>query len=257
MIQNKHPPLSSPNRLDRALISNRGILLGTILLVALACFETFNFSTTQVALQDLLGSLTFAGVSWATILAVAFCSIDFAGIARLFIPEDRAEDVPSETWYLFGAWLLAATMNALLTWWGVSLGLVNRTLQSTAFISQDTILDIVPVFVALLVWLTRIMLIGSFSIAGPRLFSTARSADRPMPVARAPQGFSTGRPAPVPPRPSPLPSIARPRPNPRPQPSRPEPEYVPEPSYAGLEQAAHSLAGQPRAKQPSNPSARF
>lgn len=248
---------SAPNRFDRALFGNRGILLGTILLIALVCFESFNFSTTQVALQDLLGSLTFAGVSWATILAVAFCCIDFAGIARLFIPEERSAAVSNETWFLFGAWLLAATMNALLTWWGVSLGLVNRTMQSTAFLSRETILDTVPVFVALLVWLTRILLIGSFSIAGTRLFSTASSADRLTPTARIQPGFSKERPAPVPPRPNPLPSMARPRPNSRPQPIRPEPVYVQDPSYASLEPAAHSLAGAPRPDQPASHTARF
>jgi len=27
------------------------------------------------------------GIRWATILAIAFCAIDFAGIAHLFIPK--------------------------------------------------------------------------------------------------------------------------------------------------------------------------
>jgi len=37
--------------------------------------------------------------------------------ARLFTPE-QGRDEPAEVWYLFGAWLLAAAMNAILTWWG-------------------------------------------------------------------------------------------------------------------------------------------
>ncbi len=244
-------------RLERTLIGNRGLLLGTILLVALVCFESFNFSTTQVALLDLLGDLSFANISWATILAVAFCSIDFAGVARLFIPEERYSQVTSETWYLFGAWLLAATMNAMLTWWGVSLGLVDRSLQSTAFMRRELLLDIVPVFVALLVWLTRILVIGAFSLAGPRLFSTSQSVERVLPMARSPQRVSPERPAPNPPRPSPLPGIARQRPTPQPHPVRPEPEYIPDPSYAALEPAAHSLAGRRIAEQPAGHKARY
>ena len=85
---------------------------------ALIAFEIFNYSTTDHALSDMLGDLTFAGIPWSTMLAIAFCGIDFAGIARLFTPEQGMEE-PKEVWYLFGAWLLAATMNAILTWWGV------------------------------------------------------------------------------------------------------------------------------------------
>ncbi|HEX2981861.1 MAG TPA: hypothetical protein VHO48_16495, partial [Anaerolineaceae bacterium] len=94
----------------------RGMAFGVIIIAALIAFEIFNYSTTEYALSDLLGDLRFAGVRWATILALAFCGIDFAGIARLFTPEEGAEE-PTEVWYLFGAWLLAATMNAMLTWW--------------------------------------------------------------------------------------------------------------------------------------------
>ena len=72
---------------------------------ALLAFEIFNFSTTQFALRDVLGDLTFAGMRWATILAIAFCGIDFAGIARIFTPEQGADE-PKEVWYLFGAWFL-------------------------------------------------------------------------------------------------------------------------------------------------------
>src|SRR3990172_11220232 len=102
----------------------RGMLFGVIIITALLAFEFFNYSTTDFALSDLLGDLEFLGIRWATILAIAFCGIDFAGIARLFTPEQGSEE-PAEVWYLFSAWLLAATMNAMLTWWGVSLAVLN------------------------------------------------------------------------------------------------------------------------------------
>ena len=59
---------------------------------ALIAFEIFNYSTTDHALSDLLGNLTFAGIPWSTVLAMAFCGIDFAGIARLFTPETGADE---------------------------------------------------------------------------------------------------------------------------------------------------------------------
>jgi hypothetical protein len=140
------------------------VLIGT----ALIAFEIFNYSTTDHALSDLLGSLTFAGIQWSTILALAFCAIDFAGIARLFTPEQGADE-PKEVWYLFGAWLLAATMNAVLTWWGVSMAVVNHTLQSSSIVDPKTIATAVPLFVAIMVWVIRILIIGSLSIALDRL----------------------------------------------------------------------------------------
>jgi hypothetical protein len=141
-----------------------GLIFGVIISIALLFFELFNYSTTDFALRDLLGDLKFAGIAWATTLSIAFCAIDFAGIARLFMPEDNADE-KRETWFLFGAWLLAATMNAVLTWWGVSMAVVNHTVQSASVVNPETIQNIVPIFVAILVWLIRIMLIGSISIA--------------------------------------------------------------------------------------------
>ena len=148
----------------------RGLAFGLIIITALIAFEIFNFSTTMFALSDLLGDLEFAGLKWATILAIAFCGIDFAGIARLFTPESGNKE-PSEAWYLFGAWLLAATMNSMLTWWGVSIALLNQPELGNAVIDRETLIRIVPIFVAILVWLIRVLIIGTFSVAGDRLFS--------------------------------------------------------------------------------------
>ncbi len=140
---------------------------------ALLAFEVFNFSTTQFALHDMLGDLKFAGMRWATILAIAFCGIDFAGIARIFTPE-QGRDEPAEVYYLFGAWILAAGFNATLTWWGVSVAIANNAnVQSGAVLSAATFTKVVPIFVAVMVWLVRVLIIGTFSLAGDRLFTTA------------------------------------------------------------------------------------
>lgn len=156
----------------------RGMAFGGIILAALIAFELFNFSTTDFALTDLLGDLTFIGLRWASILAIAFCGIDFAGIARLFTPEEgNAEH--SEAWYLFGAWLLAATMNAILTWWGVSLAILSQENIGNAVLSQDKLLRVAPIFVAVMVWLIRVLIIGTFAVAGDRLFSLGEQKPAP------------------------------------------------------------------------------
>ena len=170
--------------LNRAVCSvkpSRGFLFGFLILGALIAFEIFNYSTTDFALVDLIGDLRFAGIRWATILAVAFCTIDFAGIARLFTPE-KGRNEPTEVWYLFAAWLLAAAFNALLTWWGVSVAIVSHSSQAGGVVvTNATLTKVVPVFVAVMVWLIRVLIIGTFSVAGERLFSQGEvQARKPM-----------------------------------------------------------------------------
>jgi hypothetical protein len=170
-------PSFSFTRITKKFSYSRGKLFGFLIVGALLAFELFNYSTTDFALNDLLGGLRFMGVRWATILAIAFCGIDFAGIARLFTPE-QAQDGPKEVWYLFSAWLLAASMNAMLTWWGVALALVNHESLGSSVIARDTLIEIVPIFVAIMVWLIRVLIIGTFSMAGNRLFSQADTVNR-------------------------------------------------------------------------------
>ena len=189
----------------------RGAAWGMMIIAALLAFEIFNFSSTAFALEDVLGDLRFMGVQWATILAIAFCGIDFAGVARLFTPEQGADE-PAEVWYLFGAWLLAAVMNAMLTWWGVSVAIAQNGHVGSAVVSSTTMTKVVPIFVAVMVWLIRVLIIGTFSLAGARLFSqdtrknaysksrsTTRNTRR-QPVNRT---ASTPRPAPKKARPQP------------------------------------------------------
>jgi len=186
----------------RGTAVKRGAVFGAILIDALLAFEIFNYSTTAFALADALGDLQTAGLRWATILALAFCGIDFAGIARLFTPQ-QGRDEPAEVWYLFAAWLLAAGFNAVLTWWGVSVAILGHTSQGSVLIGQSTMTRVVPVLVAVMVWMIRVLIIGTFSLAGDSMFSMAearagaRSSYREMPAAtRAQPAMRYAQPAP-------------------------------------------------------------
>lgn len=150
----------------------RGLIFGGIILSALLAFEVFNFSSTSFALTDVLGDLSFGPIRWATILAFAFCGIDFAGIARIFTPE-QGRNEPAEVWYLFGAWFLAAAFNASLTWWGVSVAVMEHTAQGGALLGQGGMTKVVPILVAVMVLAIRVLLINTFSVAGDRIFSMA------------------------------------------------------------------------------------
>lgn len=222
----------------------RSLLFGALIIIALLAFETFNYSTTDFALGDLLGNLRFMGVRWATILAIAFCGIDFAGIARLFTPERSAKE-PTEVWYLFGAWLIAATMNAMLTWWGVSVAIANHETLGNAIVERATLLKVVPIFVSIMVWLIRVLIIGTFSLAGDTLFANhdyAREVprlaqansyrsltNRSNAAARQPSTITTTNYRPT-------------RPNYQPETNyaRPEPTYTPVSSMTGRNQGSNN-----------------
>ena len=212
-----HTPVRFQSILKRGVL-RRGAVFGAILLLALFAFEIFNYSTTEFALNDVLGAdLSFLGIRWATILSLAFCGIDFAGIARLFTPE-QGRDEPTEVWYLFGAWLLAAAMNATLTWWGVAVAIRSHQELSSLVINQNTLTKVVPVFVALMVWLIRVLIIGTFSMAGDRMFSMAE--DRPSMLGNAIRSRTSLQPARTGDLPRPIRPVTTPfRPAPKPEPT--------------------------------------
>jgi len=203
----------------------RGLLFGGIILSALIAFEIFNFSSTAFALTDVLGDLSFGSFKWATILAFAFCGIDFAGIARIFTPE-QGRNEPAEVWYLFAAWFLAAAFNASLTWWGVSVAIMKHTAQGGVLVGQDGMTTFVPILVAVMVLAIRVLLINTFSVAGDRIFSMAEDGQyqprtqqytRPVynkPVYKQPSNISDTyrNPAPSFPKPAPKPVAAQTRP---------------------------------------------
>ena len=167
---------------------SRHMVIGVILVLALIAFEIFNFDSTRYALDNLLGGAAFITISWATILAIAFCAIDFAGLAHLFTPQQGREE-PREIWYLMGAWLLGATMNAIMTWWAVSLVLLNHDFGNEV-LNRQQLLQYVPIFVAVLVWLTRILFIGAFSVAGDHFFRNEAASPRKASPGRS---HSAGR----------------------------------------------------------------
>lgn len=210
----------------------RGAVWGTMIIAALLAFEIFNFSSTAFALEDVLGDLRFMGIRWATILAIAFCGIDFAGVARLFTPEQGADE-PAEVWYLFGAWLLAAVMNAMLTWWGVSVAIAQNGHVGNAAVSATTMTKVVPIFVAVMVWLIRVLIIGTFSIAGERLFSQdtrQRTYSKDKTISRNTRRQPANRPA----------STRRPAP----KPVRSQATFSAEPIYHNLSASSKASRGQ-------------
>jgi len=219
----------------RGTALRRGAIFGAILLSALLAFEIFNYSTTVFALTDLLGNLKSAGISWAMVLAFAFCGIDFAGIARIFTPQ-RGRDEPTEVWYLFGAWLMAALFNAALTWWGVSMAIMNHASEGSMLIGRSTLTKAVPILVAVMVWLIRVLIIGTFSVAGENIFTMRENQPsnsksiRPVFQSRLQPTAQTQ-------------TYVRPAPKPAPALEPARPIASPEPTYHPVGMSARSYDG--------------
>jgi hypothetical protein len=181
-----HYSLSSliPNlHLPKRGASFMGLIVGATVL-----FEAFNYSTTEHALGDVMGGLRFLGISWATILALAFCGIDFAGIARLFSPQDREADGRLENIYLLAAWLLAGVINAAMTWWAVTIALLGQRNLGNELVSRQDLVLYVPILVAGAVWLIRILLIGMLTMSGGTIGARQNLSARkkPLPVSPVP-----------------------------------------------------------------------
>jgi hypothetical protein len=104
-------------------------------------------------------------------------------------------------------------MNAILTWWGVSMAIVNHNVTSSSIIDHNTLFKVVPVFVALMVWVIRILIIGTISMAGERFLWG--SGGRSRSINANPSGATSSRiggsiPAPRPVSASPRVAIPRP-----------------------------------------------
>ncbi len=162
--------------LKKVQIRSAGIY-SAIIVLALIAFEAVNYGTTAFALKDLLGNLKVLGIRWSTLLALAFCSLDFAGIARLVTTKEHSRE-DRDSWFLFGAWLIAATFNAVLTWWGVSIAIANHSLRSAEVVSTQQLTTIMPVLVAIMVWVIRILIIGSLTSSLEKKSHTKQSVNK-------------------------------------------------------------------------------
>jgi hypothetical protein len=142
--------------------STHRIMTSLTALTALAAFEVFNYSTTAFALQSMFGNLSAGRMNLASLFALAICCMDIAGIICLFLPTtDMA--LPRHDRRLFGAWILAAGLNTWLTWRGISLAIAIRQAQIGWVVDVGVLTRTLPVFTAALIWLIRVLIIGSVS----------------------------------------------------------------------------------------------
>jgi hypothetical protein len=174
----------SPFQVVKKVYARSGGMHFFFIALVLLSLEVFNFSTTKYALQDLLGEIGVGPTTWAVILASAFCGMNLIGIIRLFTPAAHQEQ-GAESWFLLGAWILAAVMNTGLNWWGVSIAIYNHPVNSVLVVDPMAIVTVIPVFVVLMVMLLRVLIIGN--LAGTIRKATSAST-KPQPTSNQPFG---------------------------------------------------------------------
>lgn len=169
----------------KTLPVGRNTTFRAMILVGVGCFDLFNYATTEKALNDMnLGE--FIGIRLAIALAIAFCAIDFAGMASIFT-KHALPDEPWWVWALLGGWFIAAGINAWLTWWSISMGIVTAPAMNHPIVSPKAVLTVVPVVLAIAVYLVRILIIGSIVAAGNKHESEeTKKGPEVKPIASAP-----------------------------------------------------------------------
>lgn len=177
----------------------------TVIALALTAFEIFNFSTTDFALRDILGSQSSGLLPWATILSLAFCGMDVAGIAKM-LASQNGDEKDKSSWYLLGAWALSAAMNTGLTWWGISVVIYNQPAHAVMIVDPMTYVTVIPVMGAVMVWAIRVLIIGLLVSS----FEKPKKKNAPLEkkTTKSSFGFQTDRQA-VPAGYQPMPSRAR------------------------------------------------
>ncbi len=130
----------------------------TISMIAmLVVFELFSYSSDEKGMMYILGR-----ASWSVLLAFSLCAIDFAGLARLFLPD--ASDLPQGPfWMLAGAWLLTAVWEMFLTYIVIAdhmtVTSATSTLVQAGIITYKTYTTSAPIFFAVLEWLIQCTLV--------------------------------------------------------------------------------------------------
>lgn len=141
--------------------SRRSNFLLKSIVVFLLLFNLFSFSSSREALIGLWGV-----VSWSNLLAFSLCAVDFAGLAKMYIPED---DRPKDAYaFLFGAWILSAIGDTFLTYLAVA-NQMSKTADSVLLLNEIISLQAwtmyIPVAFAVLVWAIQVLLVTRLSYA--------------------------------------------------------------------------------------------
>jgi hypothetical protein len=100
-----------------------------IFVISTGFFEIMNFLTTYYALNHLLGSMSFMGISWGTILSAAFVCADFGALYYLFSNPLKLDEMYVKL--LLGLWIIAAVVDGALSFYTYTQVMLDKSPQTT------------------------------------------------------------------------------------------------------------------------------
>jgi hypothetical protein len=177
-------------------MKNKSLIFFFVLLAALICFEIFNFDAARTGLRYFMGTRTFMGIEWVMWLAMAACAADMIGMIRIFTEETNFKKESTFVIAATGVWILAATINSVLTWWTTTLIVLDANVGNQV-LSQETLIKAFPLLVAIFIWLLRIGLVATLASLGDKALHSIKlpakkpsiaptTGYRPMPTSGMP-----------------------------------------------------------------------
>lgn len=168
-------PKSLREELSPSSLDTRNKLSLLMTLVTLVAFVLFNYSIIAFSLKSLLGSIPGESTVWSISLAVGICSLDVTGILRLTFSPGQSWQSKMSKW-LLTAWLANQLMTFLITWWGISTAIAIQQVKTGLVIDAGLLREVLPAFLAVMLSLVRLLIIGALSKAFDRGRTTTQSA---------------------------------------------------------------------------------
>jgi len=176
-------------------ILDRRNWFGLITVLGLLAFEIFNYATNQDAMAKIFGEAKFFTIPIYYLLAIAFSAIDLGGLSSTFTEEDWGH----EPWWVYvatGGWLIASIVNALLTYLAILVGMALAPISQLAVVMPKVaaVYDYLPAALTIVIWLIRVMLIGSIVASTNGGRPKKKPIQRPVQQAAAPTASQAYRP---------------------------------------------------------------
>jgi hypothetical protein len=140
-----------------SIVSKRSTVYAAMIIACLLVFETFNIDGNRKGLVILIGM-----PAWANLLAWALAAIDFAGLAKLAVPQFR--ELPQmAVWTLAIAWGMSAVFDTFLTYVVIATNMIanatTNTLVVGGIVTANFYANGIPTIIAVVLCLLQIFLV--------------------------------------------------------------------------------------------------
>jgi len=134
------------------------IMILLIIGVGWVMFEGFNIETTWNSLIGLFGS-----ASMGAMLAIAIVTSDIGQLVKTVTPNVKGKRNDLVNTVIPISWILVSLTNCMFTWWSVQMVIdAGRSKMPDVLASNPTYTSAIAVFIAILVFIIRLLLAASF-----------------------------------------------------------------------------------------------